>query len=212
MLRNPDVTGDFDRLEKQDRSQRLATAFFRSLDQRTGRDGSYRICLSVQDPRGRLRAGVGDEIRLAAEEWYTTAIEGDDCIVLAEEGLNRKIYRWLRYEKLHLVRDGIIRGPEYLMVPEAEAEAAPGIGGGDDLQKPRITAYRPIAGPGDRLGLRLLGLASAYREMEAQYVLISMYWGGRVTSVEHTSTSTPTRSNSGYHPAGSRSMRRNSRS
>lgn len=184
-LRNPDVTGDFDRMEKQNKSERLATAFFRPPEQRTGRDGSYGLRLRIEDPRGRLRAVPGDEVRLAAQEWYTTEVDGDDCLVLAEEGLNRKIYRWLSYSKLLTVRDGIIRGAEHLLVPESEAAAA--FRNVDALLKPRITAYRPVTGPGNLRGLRLLGLAADYRKTQAQYVLISMYWSGRVLSVEHAS-------------------------
>ncbi len=181
-LRNREVTSDFDRLEKQGSSERLATAFFRSLRQRPQADGGHVVSLLVEDPRGRLRAEPGDEMRLVSEEWFTTLVEGNDCVVLAEEPFYRKIYRWFRYESLQMIRGGITRGPRYRLAPAGSAP--PPVAGSD---RPPEVRYEPIAGPGDRLGLRLRGLAPRYRAADGQYVLISMSWGGRVRSAEHRS-------------------------
>lgn len=181
-LRDRELTGDLDRLEKQGASERLATAYFRMLAQPTKAGGGYALRLSVEDPRGRLRAGVGDEMRLASEEWFTTLLEGPDCVVLAEEPFYRKIYRWFNYERLQMVRDGIVRGPAYLL-----KAAVPGARTGDDGADAgtKSIRYEPITGPGNRLGLRLHGLASAYQKADAQYVLVSMYWSGHVAAVRH---------------------------
>ncbi len=179
-LRNRKVTRDVDRLDNQGESQRLATAYFQMLGQHAKPDGGHAIRISVEDPRGRLRTGVGDEVQLVAEEWYTTLIDGEDCIVLAEEPFYRKIYRWFRYEKLQLVRSGIVRGQAYSMRPAVDA-SQPRPSDSDEFS----LRYEPLEGPGDRLGLRLRKLASAYQEAAADYVLISMYWSGRVAAVTH---------------------------
>jgi hypothetical protein len=116
-LRNRVVTEDFDRLAKQGPSERLATVFFsmRPLARRV--DGGHAVVLEVDDRLGRLRAAAGDRVRLAAEEWFTIRIDGDDCIALAEEPFYRKIFPWFRYETLHMIRDGIIRGPHAAAYP-----------------------------------------------------------------------------------------------
>ena len=181
-LRDRDVTDISDRKEKQGPSERLATAYFQMLGQRRELNGGHVVQISVEDPRGRLRAGVGDKMQLVSEEWFTTLPEGDDCIVLAEEPFFRKIYRWFRYEKLQIVSGGIVKGRSYPMRPLEDA-----------VQIPRLDAdfgpvyYEPVEGPGERLGFRLRKLAAAYRKADAQYVLISMYWSGRVATVTHTS-------------------------
>ncbi|MDR3632726.1 MAG: hypothetical protein P4L84_02760 [Isosphaeraceae bacterium] len=180
-LRNRGVTGDFDRIEKQGPSQRLATAYFRLLGQHPQTAGGNVLTLLVEDPRGRLRAEAGDEMTLNAEEWFTTQVQGNDCIVLAEEPFFRKIYRWFRYETLQMIRDGIIRGPQHRLSPVGPVQPRTVAG-----QRPDETPYEPIAGPGDRLGLRLRGLAPSFRAADAQYVLIAMSWSGRVTSVQHS--------------------------
>lgn len=178
-LRNRQVTGDFDRLEKQNESERLATAYFRLLGQRRRRDGGHAIVLSVEDARGRLRGLAGDAMRLVSEEWFTIRLDGDDCIALAEEPFYRKIYRWFRYTNLHMIRDGIIRGASYPLWPM----------GGETTAGRRttrgMTLYEPIAGPGVFVGLRLHALAPAFRAANAQYVLISMDWSGRVAAIRH---------------------------
>lgn len=183
-LRDRALTSDVDRMARQGASERLATAYFRMEGQRAKPGGGHALRLSVEDPRGRLRAGVGDEMRLASEEWFTSQLEGDDCIVLAEEPFFRKIYRWFRYERLQFIRDGIIRGTPYLLHP---ATGLPHTLSAGLTSATRSAPYEPVAGPGERLGLRLAGLARAYRDNDAQYVLISMYWSGHVTAVKHES-------------------------
>lgn len=183
-LRNREVTGDLDRMDRQGESERLATAYFRMIGQERKPDGGYAIVLSVEDVRGRLRAIGGDEVRLSSEEWFTTVVEGQDCIVLAEEPFYRKIFRWFRYRTLHMIRNGIIRGPAHRLAPFSERR--PESGKDDAGGKRAVTYYEPITGPGDRLGLRLIGLTPALRAADAQYVLISMDWTGRVMAVEHS--------------------------
>jgi hypothetical protein len=186
-LRNRVVTDDFDRMERQGANERLATVFFTMGPLCSRPDGSHAVSLIVEDPRGRLRAVTGDTVRLAAEEWFTIRIDGADCIALAEESFYRRIFPWFRYETLHMIRDGIIRGPTRPLVREGEPLGVrrPGM--------PALTTYRFItgdgsrAGPndGDMLGLRLVGMADEYRRVNAEYALISMNWRGLVTAVRH---------------------------
>ena len=185
-LRNRAVTDDFDRLAKQGPSARLATVFFALRPLATRADGGHAVVLEVDDRLGRLRAAAGDRIRLAAEEWFTIRIDGDDCIALAEEPFYRKIFPWFRYETLHMIRDGIIRGPTQPLV-RADAILGPRPAG-----VPEPIRYRTITGdepdprlPADVRGLRLLGLADPYRAADAEYALISLNWTGRVASVKH---------------------------
>jgi hypothetical protein len=186
-LRNRAVTEDFDRMERQGANERLATVYFTMGPLRSRPDGSHAVLLTVEDPRGRLRAVVGDAIRLAAEEWFTIRIDGADCIALAEESFYRRIFPWFRYETLHMIRDGIIRGPTRPLVREGEPVAPRRLG------MPALTSYRFITGDGSRtgpkdgdvLGLRLVGLADEYRRVDAEYALIAMNWRGLVTAVRH---------------------------
>lgn len=179
-LRNRQVTDDFDRLAKQGTSERLATAYFKMRPITHRADGSYSVSLAVEDSRGRLRATEGDEVLLSAEEWFTIQLDGEDCIALAEEPFFRKIFPWFRYESLHMIRDGIIRGPLY---PLAKASA---VSTAHPANGPAPTAYTAITS-GHVLGLRLMGLAPSYRKADAQYVLIAINWTGRVTEVRHES-------------------------
>jgi hypothetical protein len=185
-LRNRRVTEDFDRLARQGVNDRLATVFFAMRPLETRPDGGHVIVIEVDDPRGRLRAAPGDEIRLAAEEWFTIRIDGDDLIALAEEPFYRKIFPWFRYGSVHMIRDGIIRGPSHALVPEEARTAVRPAGA------PTPTPYRLITRdspdrtlPDDVLGLRLEGLAPSYLAAEAEYALISLDWTGRVASVRH---------------------------
>ncbi len=181
------VTEDFDRMERQGASERLATVYFTMGPLSLRPDGSHAVSLTVDDPRGRLRAVTGDTVRLAAEEWFTIRIDGEDCIALAEESFYRRIFPWFRYETLHMIRDGIIRGPTRPLVREGDPVPSrrPGM--------PRLTSYRFLIGDGSRagpedsdlLGLRLVGLAEDYRRADAEYALISMNWRGLVTAVRH---------------------------
>jgi hypothetical protein len=186
-LRSREVTEDFDRMQKQGPSERLATVYFTMEPLCDRPDGSHAVALRVEDPRGRLRAVVGDTLRLAAEEWFTMRVDGDDLIALAEEPFYRQIFPWFRYETLHMIRDGIIRGPTRPLVHADTPQPARRPG------QPRLTPYRFITGTGlagaaadtDVLGLRLDGLAAEYRELEADYTIISMNWRGVVTDVRH---------------------------
>lgn len=186
-MRNRAVTEDFDRMERQGANERLATVYFTMGPLRNRPDGSHAVSLTVEDPRGRLRAVTGDTVRLTAEEWFTIQIDGADCIALAEESFYRRIFPWFRYETLHMIRDGIIRGATRPLVWEGEpvAPRRPGM--------PALTSYRFITGDGSRvgpkdgdvLGLRLLGMADDYRKADAEYALISMNWRGLVMAVSH---------------------------
>jgi hypothetical protein len=188
-LRNQRVTEDFDRLERQGASERLSTAFFTMGPLRTYPDGGHAVSLTVEDPRGRLRAMVGDQIRLAAEEWFTIELDGEDCIALAEEPFFRKIFPWFRYETLHMIRDGIIRGQAYPLVREGDPvpPKRPGV--------EQATTYRALTGSGpgnapvgqEKVGLRLRGLADRYTRAEARYALIAINWTGRVRSLNRQS-------------------------
>jgi hypothetical protein len=182
-LRDRKVTSDVDRMEKQEESQRLATAFFEMLDQRPLPNGGYALRVLVEDPRSRLRAGVGDEMHIVGEEWFTTLLDGEDCIILAEEPFYRKIYRWFRYERLQMVQDGIVRGGSRPMRPVVNSNDPGQTGGGDNVS----IRYEPWEGEGDLLGFRLRKLAPSYQKAKADYLLISMYWSGRVASVTHSS-------------------------
>jgi len=173
-LRNKAVTEDFDRLERQGTSERLATAYFSLNPIRQRSDGGYAVSLGISDPRGRLRAIPGDEVRLSAEEWFTIRVDGPDCIALAEEPFFRKIFPWFQYESLHMIRDGIIRGGACRLVqgliPKKSGNS--------------VVAYDTIT-DGEVLGLRLRGLASQYLAAEAQYALIAMNWNGKVAEARH---------------------------
>ncbi len=171
------MTSDFDTLDKQGKNQRLATAYFELQS-----DDGHVLVLRVEDPRGRLRAEKGDSMRLNSEEWFTTELDGDDCIVLAEEPFYRKIYRWFTYESVEMIRDGIIRGPQHRLVPARDLELLKRRGNAS-----HVTPYELIDGPGKRDGLRLIGLAPDYLATEAKYVLIAMSWSGQVVSVKHSS-------------------------
>jgi len=184
-LRNRAVTEDFDRLARQGYSERLATVYFtvRPLERRD--DGSHAVVLDVEDPRSRLRAVAGDTLGLAAEEWFTIRLDGADCIALAEEPFYRRIYRLFGYEALHMVRNGIIRGPRRRLVPAAA----------DVPTRADVTPYtfltreaddRATVGSTDTiLGLRLRGLGAEYEALGAEYALIAMHWRGRVVDVRH---------------------------
>jgi hypothetical protein len=187
-LRNRAVTEDFDRLARQGYSERLATVYFtvRPLERRD--DGSHAVVLDVEDPRSRLRAVAGDTLGLAAEEWFTIRLDGADCIALAEEPFYRRIYRLFGYESLHMVRNGIIRGPRRRLVPAAAPEAVRA-----DVtsytfltDEPRTAeAEHPADTADTTLGLRLRGLAAEYEALGAEYALIAMHWRGRVVEVRH---------------------------
>ncbi len=49
-LRSRTVTSDFDRLEKQNETERLATAYFGSVNQQPSPRGGHKLYLSVEDP------------------------------------------------------------------------------------------------------------------------------------------------------------------
>ncbi len=195
-LRNRRVTEDFDRLARQGVSERLATVFFAMRPLTSRPDGTHAVTIDVEDPRGRLRAVRGDTIRLAAEEWFTMRIDGGDCIALAEEPFYRRIFPWFRYDTLHFIRNGIIRGPTHRLIrddePQPAAPARPA--SATSTPAPSVpTTYRlitgdaPVGGPRDTdvLGLRLLDLAAAYSAAGADYALIAMNWVGEVTRAQH---------------------------
>lgn len=185
-LRNRAVTEDFDRLAKQGPSERLATVFFTLRPLASRSDGGHAVVLEVDDRLGRLRAAAGDHIRLAAEEWFTIRVEGDDCIALAEEPFYRKIFPWFRYETLHMLRDGIIRGPTQPLVRADAALAPPRSGAPEPVRYRMVTRDQPDPRlPADVMGLRLLGLADRYRAADAEYALISLNWTGLVAAVRH---------------------------
>ena len=186
-LRNRAVTEDFDRMARQGYSERLATVYFtvRPLERRD--DGGHAVVLDVEDPRSRLRAVAGDAIGLAAEEWFTIRLDGADCIALAEEPFYRRIYRLFGYDALHMVRNGIIRGPRHRLVPAGDDAAEP--------PRAEVTPYTFLTGAEEHpaaaedaattLGLRLRGLAAEYEALGAEYALIAMNWRGRVVEVRH---------------------------
>jgi hypothetical protein len=187
-LRNRVVTEDFDRLARQGASDRLATVFFTMQPLASRPDGSHAVVLEVDDPRSRLRAAAGDRIRLAAEEWFTIRIDGDDLIALAEEPFYRKIFPWFRYQTLHMIRDGIIRGATQPLVREREGPAHPHPNAPVPVAYTLVTHDDPDARlPADTRGLRLVGLAPAYVAAGAEYALISLDWTGRVAAVRHES-------------------------
>jgi hypothetical protein len=185
-LRNRRVTEDFDRLARQGRSERLATVFFAMRPLTSRPDGTHAVTIDVEDPRGRLRAVSGDTVRLAAEEWFTMQIDGADCIALAEEPFYRRIYPWFRYDTLHFIRNGIIRGPARRLVRDDESRPAATTGSASTIYS-AITGDAAPGGPRDTdvLGLRLLDLASAYTAASADYALIAMNWIGQVTAARH---------------------------
>jgi hypothetical protein len=185
-LRNRAVTEDFDRLAKQGPSERLATVFFTLRPLASRSDGGHAVVLEVDDRLGRLRAAAGDRIRLAAEEWFTIRVEGDDCIALAEEPFYRKIFPWFRYETLHMLRDGIIRGPTQPLVRAEAALTPPRSGAPEPVRYRMVTRDQPDPRlPADVMGLRLLDLADRYRAADAEYALISLNWTGLVAAVRH---------------------------
>jgi hypothetical protein len=184
-LRSRAVTEDFDRLSRQGSSERLATVYFTMGPLRDRPDGSHAVSLTVEDPRGRLRAVVGDALRLTAEEWFTIRVDGDDLVALAEEPFYRRIFRWFRYETLHTVRHGIIRGAGHVLVPADEA--------GRRHARRSPVPYQFITGRGgpdgpasdELLGLRVEGLAADYEALGGEYAIISMHWRGVVTAARH---------------------------
>jgi hypothetical protein len=195
-LRNRRVTEDFDRLARQGTSERLATVFFAMRPLTSRPDGTHAVTIDVEDPRGRLRAVRGDTIRLAAEEWFTMRIDGADCIALAEEPFYRRIFPWFRYDTLHFIRNGIIRGSTRRLIRDDEPRPAAPARSASITSTPAPslpTTYRLITGEAapeqsrdtDVLGLRLLDLASAYTAVGADYALIAMNWVGEVTSARH---------------------------
>jgi hypothetical protein len=105
-LRNRAVTEDFDRMARQGFSERLATVYFTVQPLERRADGNHVVVVDVEDPRNRLRAVAGDVVGLAAEEWFTIRLDGDDCIALAEEPFYRRIYRLFGYDSLHMIRNG----------------------------------------------------------------------------------------------------------
>lgn len=64
-FRNRAVTEDFDRMEGQGANERLATVYFTMGPLRDRHDGTHVVSITVEDPRGRLRAVVGDTLQLA---------------------------------------------------------------------------------------------------------------------------------------------------
>ncbi|MFM1904856.1 MAG: hypothetical protein RLZZ440_2756, partial [Planctomycetota bacterium] len=102
----------------------------------------------------------------------------------------------LGYESFHLIRNGIIRGPRRQLLPSGAPKPLPAAAvaysflfeppaaEGDGRAGPTATA----AGPEVIRGLRLHGLASEYRALEAEYALIAMHWRGRVVEVRHEPT------------------------
>lgn len=186
-LRSRAVTEDFDRLSRQGSSERLATVYFTMGPLRDRPDGSHAISLTVEDPRGRLRAIVGDTLRLTAEEWFTIRLDGDDLVALAEEPFYRRIFRWFRYETLHLVRHGIIRGAPHVLARADEAQPPARAGRPSPVPYRFITGRDGPEGPGadERLGLRIEGLAAEYESLAADYAIISMNWRGIVTAAVH---------------------------
>lgn len=183
-LRNRKVTEDFDRLARQGPSERLATVYFAVQPLVRRPDGSQAVVLTVEDPRRRLRADLGDAIRLSAEEWFTTRLAGDDLVALAEEPFYRQIFRWFRYTSLHLIRHGVIRGPTFWLARADEAVAAARPGRGDATRYRFVAAGELPVAPGEPpvLGLRLTGLARPYQDFAADYCLIAMSWQGQVTA------------------------------
>ena len=141
------------------------------------------LSLTVEDPRGRLRAGQGDEIRLASEEWFTTEIDPNGV------GLYRP------------GRGGVL--PKDLpMVPLRETPHDPGRdhhgagippGGrrpGSGTRPPQARSAPATTPPRGCPAARDCGCMGWRRPIAhagARYVLISMYWGGRVAGVEHSS-------------------------
>ncbi len=181
-LRNRAVTEDFDRMARQGFSERLATVYFSVQPLEHRGDGSHVVVVDVEDPRNRLRAVVGDTVGLAAEEWFTIRLDGDDLIALAEEPFYRRIHRLFGYDNLHMIRNGIIRGPRRRLVRADD----------DRARHQDVTAYTFLteemdddASDATTLGLRLHGLAEEYRSLEAEYALIAMNWQGRVAEVRH---------------------------
>jgi hypothetical protein len=182
-LRNRAVTEDFDRLAQQGPSERMATVYFAVQPLVQQPDGGQAVVLTVEDPRRRLRADLGDEIRLSAEEWFTTRLDGEDLVALAEEPFYRQIFRWFRYTSLHMIRHGVIRGPTFWLTEAGQGGLAPRPGRSTARYR-FVAAGELSAGPDEPpvLGLRLPGLAESYRDLEADYCLIAMSWRGRVTA------------------------------
>lgn len=191
-LRNRVVTEDFDRMARQGFSERLATVYFtvQPLERRAG--GNHVVVVDVEDPRNRLRAVAGDVVGLAAEEWFTIRLDGDDCIALAEEPFYRRIYRLFGYDSLNMIRNGIIRGARRRLVRGDDDRANRGNAttytflsdGEASLGEPAPSGTRTDT---NVLGLRLHGLADEYRSLKAEYALIGMNWRGRVAEVRHES-------------------------
>jgi hypothetical protein len=186
-LRSRAVTEDFDRLSRQRGSERLATVYFTMGPLRDRPDGSHAVSLTVEDPRGRLRAVVGDTLRLTAEEWFTIRLHGDDLVALAEEPFYRRIFRWFRYETLHMVRHGIFRGPAHVLAHADEPTPSVQVGRPSPVPYRFITGRDVPEGPGadELLGLRIEGLAAEYQSFAAEYAIIAMNWRGVVTAARH---------------------------
>jgi hypothetical protein len=181
-LRSRGVTADFDRLERQVASERLATVYFSGAAQRPLPDGRHLLSFAIEDPRGRLRARPGDAVRLAAEEWFTTRSEAGDVIALAEEPFYRRIFPLFDYDLVRLIRDGVVRGVVHPLV-RGEGGAAAG--------RPEAVAYDIVGGtrpadaaPSGEMGLRLRGLAAEFAAVGAEYAVIALAWRGRVAAAD----------------------------
>ena len=135
-LRNRAVTEDFDRLARQGFSERLATVYFTVGPLERRDDGSHGWCSRWRIPAAGCGQWPGDSFGLAAEEWFTIRLDGDDLIALAEEPFYRRIYRLFGYESLHMIRNGIIRGPRRRLVPV-----------GASAPRGDATAYTFLSGP-----------------------------------------------------------------
>lgn len=177
-LRSRGVTADFDRLERQVASERLATVFFSAGAQRPLPDGRHLLSFTIEDPRSRLRARPGDTVRLAAEEWFTTKVIGADLFALAEEPFYRRIFPLFDYDLVRLIRDGVVRGAVRPLVR--------GDGGG-----PGTVAYEIVPGmrpevepPAGEMGLLLRGLAEEFVALGGQYAVIALAWRGRVAAAD----------------------------
>lgn len=185
-LHNRSVIEDFDRLNEQGDSQRLATAYFRKPRFERAEEGQSYVSVSIDDLRGRLRAVVGDQVRLTGEEWFTVQLDGKDCIALAEEPFFQKIFSLFHYRSLDLIRDGTIRGQKFLLVHDnLPATALP-------KKEIRFITYQFLTntkGKDSPVGIRFRDLAGDYRKVEADYALISMNWTGRITAVDRSGQS-----------------------
>lgn len=170
-LRYLALTRDVDRLEDQVGSERLATAYFRLLDESPHSDAARGgLRLAIEDMRNRLRARVGEEFRLVAEGSFPAGASGDQCVVRIDDPVFQKIYRSFHFDRLQFLRDGVVRGREVrLTTVEGRGSAA--------------KRYRLVSESRHSSGLVIDGLGAACASAGARDVLLSAFWSGRVTAV-----------------------------